>query len=183
MTMPKQTSQWCESAIPLQTPALIKPRINTPKVETVTAVVRPVDKPRSDMTSVPLETLKRLIQEAQYISQGMTADEKAVTRLRNAGKAFDEACRDVGIVGNTHGGENLSNLTKTMADMVAIQGASGTYDIDPYNHGLVNGMIHIQAIAQNQEIPFVEAPAEWIGWDTNIAASVDTESTDITQEG
>jgi hypothetical protein len=54
-----------------------------------------------------------------------------------------------------------------MREMLAIQGSSGTWNCDPYMHGMYNGMEYMLAMAENRDPIFRDAPAKWLNHSEN----------------
>ena len=55
--------------------------------------------------------------------------------------------------------KELSAETRKIVD---VQLASGNWNYDPYMHGMANGMILLQAMIDEVEPVFLEAPDEWL---------------------
>ena len=49
-----------------------------------------------------------------------------------------------------------------MREMLEVQGRDGTWDYDPYSHGLYNGMELMVALAEGRDPVFREAPEKWL---------------------
>lgn len=56
----------------------------------------------------------------------------------------------------------LSGRVAEANGMLALQGASGNWDYDPYMHGLYNGMEFAIALVEGREPAFRSAPDEWL---------------------
>lgn len=124
------------------------------------------------LTVVPLDALKKLLSEAQAVSQASTGpNDNDVSRLRNAGKAFDDACRELGYAGSAFSGSYLPNVSKSLYEVVKVQCSQGNYDCSPYMLGLTNGLILAQSIVMNDEPEFMDAPAVWL--DSKFMAGTD----------
>ena len=54
-----------------------------------------------------------------------------------------------------------SNI-KRLREMVGIQCTNGTWDYDPYLHGMANGMIYSLALMENEEPVYLSAPKRWL---------------------
>ncbi|RYF61358.1 MAG: hypothetical protein EOO27_02295 [Comamonadaceae bacterium] len=63
---------------------------------------------------------------------------------------------------------NVFDLHNEAGKIQEAQGLDGTWNIDPYNHGLYNGMEMITSIHKNVDPHFREAPSKWIGWGDNV---------------
>lgn len=50
-------------------------------------------------------------------------------------------------------------------DLLAIQCADGTWDQDPYMHGMANGMILLRSLVSGEKPTFLEAPKRWLNAD------------------
>ena len=53
-----------------------------------------------------------------------------------------------------------------------IQGDNGSWNYDPYMHGMYNGMEFMLAMAENREPEFREAPSEWLS-DRKVTGDVE----------
>lgn len=59
----------------------------------------------------------------------------------------------------------IDTAVEQAKEMLSAQGQNGTWNIDPYNHGLYNGMEYMLALLEKRDPVFREAPEKWIGWD------------------
>ena len=50
----------------------------------------------------------------------------------------------------------------TLEDLAKIQSAPGTYDYEPYQLGMANGLILALATIKGEEPKFLDAPAQWL---------------------
>jgi hypothetical protein len=57
----------------------------------------------------------------------------------------------------------MEELIKKLEDLTKIACADGTWNYDPYFHGMANGMILCLAIAKDEPAKFLTAPKEWLG--------------------
>jgi hypothetical protein len=57
--------------------------------------------------------------------------------------------------------EQVEARISDLAEMVKVQCYDGTWNYDPYMHGLANGLIFGLAIMKNEEPKFLEAPEVW----------------------
>jgi hypothetical protein len=57
---------------------------------------------------------------------------------------------------------NKDNIQK-MKNVLEQQGKRGTWDYDPYMHGMYNGMELMMALAEGRDPDYREAPEEWLG--------------------
>lgn len=53
-------------------------------------------------------------------------------------------------------------IIKSMEDVLAVQSSKGNWDVDPYMHGMLNGMILMHALATNGVADFKSAPNYWL---------------------
>ena len=53
-------------------------------------------------------------------------------------------------------------LIRELRDVVYAQSMDGTWNSDPYMHGMANGLICALAIAEGKEPKYLEAPDEWL---------------------
>ena len=51
-------------------------------------------------------------------------------------------------------------------EMLEVQGQNGNWNVDPYMHGIYNGMEFMLALFEDREPEYRKAPEKWIGWDT-----------------
>lgn len=56
----------------------------------------------------------------------------------------------------------MNNIQK-MKNVLEAQGQRGTWDYDPYMHGMYNGMELMMALAEGRDPDYKEAPEEWLG--------------------
>ena len=49
-----------------------------------------------------------------------------------------------------------------MKEMLKVQGREGTWNYDPYSHGMFNGMELVVALAEGRDPVFRKAPEKWI---------------------
>jgi hypothetical protein len=57
--------------------------------------------------------------------------------------------------------------TAKLRELVEVQGRDGTWNYDPYFHGMYNGMEVMLAVSENREPVFRGAPERWLskkGW-------------------
>ena len=53
---------------------------------------------------------------------------------------------------------------EVLRDMTKVACADGTWNYDPYFHGMANGMIFALSLAEDDaNLIFLEAPKKWIG--------------------
>lgn len=57
---------------------------------------------------------------------------------------------------------NVEDLLNVFDEMVAVQCQDGTWDHDPYQHGLANGMLFMKSLVNGQDPQYLEPPEEWI---------------------
>ena len=50
-------------------------------------------------------------------------------------------------------------------EMVEVQGRDGTWNYDPYMHGLYNGMEYMLSLIEQREPKFKNAPENWLADD------------------
>jgi hypothetical protein len=55
----------------------------------------------------------------------------------------------------------LKSRTDELREMTKIACAKGTWDYDPYFHGMANGMIFALALLEGKEPTYLEAPKVW----------------------
>jgi hypothetical protein len=56
----------------------------------------------------------------------------------------------------------MTDKIKAIEEMIAIQCRSGTYDYDPYMHGMANGMIFIHSMLTDSSPKYMSAPKQWL---------------------
>lgn len=52
---------------------------------------------------------------------------------------------------------------EAMQNVLEQQGQHGTWDYDPYMHGMYNGMELMMALAEGRDPNYREAPEQWLG--------------------
>jgi hypothetical protein len=58
--------------------------------------------------------------------------------------------------------DGIVEENKVLQDLIKIQGTDGTWNYDPYMHGLLNGLICADAVVDSKEPEYKEAPPEWL---------------------
>jgi hypothetical protein len=71
-----------------------------------------------------------------------------------------------------------SNLIAKMREMLDIQGQSGTWNCNPYMHGMYNGMAYMLAMVDGTEPCFRRAPVKWL----DKPAEMSTAAKDVLNE-
>ncbi|WNF07462.1 hypothetical protein [Brevibacillus borstelensis] len=69
---------------------------------------------------------------------------------------------DVDVSDALTGLKALSGRVAKANEMLAVQGASGNWNYDPYMHGLYNGMEFAIALVEGREPAFRSSPDEWL---------------------
>lgn len=54
------------------------------------------------------------------------------------------------------------DIAEEMGKMMEIQGVNGTWNYDPYMHGMYNGMEFCHALAKGVEPKYRKAPKQWL---------------------
>jgi len=54
------------------------------------------------------------------------------------------------------------DLVKRFDEFIDIQSQPGTWNYDPYMHGMANGMIFMRSLVTNEEPQYLEAPHSWL---------------------
>jgi hypothetical protein len=61
------------------------------------------------------------------------------------------------------GGTMTKDNIQKMKNVLEQQGRHGTWDYDPYMHGMYNGMELMMALAEGRDPNYREAPEQWLG--------------------
>jgi len=61
--------------------------------------------------------------------------------------------------------QEINNRLDQLEKMTKIQCSDGNWNYDAYMHGLANGMIYAQAILQDINPIFLDAPSKWLADD------------------
>jgi hypothetical protein len=61
--------------------------------------------------------------------------------------------------------ERLQKIANTMTDLKNVSCADGTWNYDPYFHGMANAMIVAESVVTGQNPVFLDAPAVWLDRD------------------
>lgn len=59
----------------------------------------------------------------------------------------------------------MKDRLRVLAEAIEVQGVHGTWNYDPYMHGMYNGLIFAQwamMSGKGDSPPFRDAPAEWL---------------------
>lgn len=56
----------------------------------------------------------------------------------------------------------MKTAIEKLDDVTAIATSNGNYDCNAYMLGMANGLILAQAIMKDQEVKYLDAPAEWL---------------------
>jgi hypothetical protein len=56
----------------------------------------------------------------------------------------------------------IDNRLKVLQDLIKTQTSDGNWNYDPYMHGMANGMIMSEAIIEDKEPKFLDAPEKWL---------------------
>lgn len=55
-----------------------------------------------------------------------------------------------------------ADILKEFDEMIAIQTSDGTWNYDPYLHGMANGMIYMRSLISGEDPKYLDAPEEWL---------------------
>lgn len=58
--------------------------------------------------------------------------------------------------------ELLKSRIKELENIVDIQCSDGTWNYDPYNHGMANGMILALSLMKSENLEFLNPPKVWV---------------------
>lgn len=58
--------------------------------------------------------------------------------------------------------DSKKELSEKTRNIVELQLADGSWNYDPYMHGMANGMILMQAMIDGVEPEFLQAPEKWL---------------------
>ncbi len=59
--------------------------------------------------------------------------------------------------------KEIKQRTENLKDMTKVSCMDGTWNYDPYFHGMANGMICALSLIENKEPVFLDAPEIWLG--------------------
>ena len=54
------------------------------------------------------------------------------------------------------------DVINSIDELVNIQCSDGNWNVDPYMHGMANGMILVQSIISGKPPEFLDAPKKWL---------------------
>ncbi|MCP4528603.1 MAG: hypothetical protein GY833_22215 [Aestuariibacter sp.] len=108
----------------------------------------------SKYTVVPLEAVKQLLSASQYVCQsGGTA--LSHRNLKRAGQAFDKASRPFGDPNKmTHEGAHLRDIGAQLDEAIDVMYHKG--ECNPYNTGMLNGMLFVRQMLTGIEEPQIK---------------------------
>jgi hypothetical protein len=84
--------------------------------------------------------------------------EKEISDLSNGGCKRCPHCKGTG---EEPEGIKMTNRLNKAKELLDVQGNHGTWDYDPYFHGMFNGMALIIAVMEDKEPEYKEAPERW----------------------
>jgi hypothetical protein len=64
---------------------------------------------------------------------------------------------------------------KHLQDALDVQTTTGNWDVDPYQHGLANGLLLAQAYFTFTEPKFLNEPAKWLNRRAEVFRAIDSE--------
>jgi len=65
---------------------------------------------------------------------------------------------------------NTEALLDVFDEMLAIQCSKGTWNANPYMHGMANGMIFMRALISDEDPAYLDAPDAWLDGDCSCQA-------------
>lgn len=106
------------------------------------------------MTSQEREAMEMALDALEHLQTDIEWQYKSPTRamLRKVEKALRAALAT-----------EQEPVTK-MREMLEVQGQDGTWNYDPYFHGMYNGMEFMLAMVESREPVFRSSPVKWLGY-------------------